>query len=118
MKTEKLTCENGQMPDGPICPACGKERGPSGADGGSWVHLPRCEKCDEIVVTHYKSFQGVKSVTVYDKNGIIHECKKLTCENCGGDWDGIERLDPVAAFAHGIDETAELCEKCIEPIGS
>lgn len=34
-------CPNALLPDGPICPACGGERAPSGCDGGSWVHLGR-----------------------------------------------------------------------------
>ena len=33
-------CPNGLLPDGPECPRCGGERGPSGVDGGSWVHCP------------------------------------------------------------------------------
>lgn len=33
-----LSCKNGLLPDGPICPKCGKQRAPSGVDGGSWVH--------------------------------------------------------------------------------
>jgi len=36
IRSEK--CPNGLTPDGPICPRCGKRRGPSGVDGGSWVH--------------------------------------------------------------------------------
>jgi len=31
-------CEDGLTPDGPVCPRCGGPRGPSGVDGGSWVH--------------------------------------------------------------------------------
>lgn len=35
-------CPNALLPDGPICPRCGGPRAPSGVDGGSWVHFPRC----------------------------------------------------------------------------
>lgn len=31
-------CPDALLPDGPVCPRCGKRRGPSGIDGGSWVH--------------------------------------------------------------------------------
>lgn len=34
-------CQDGQLPDGPECPCCGKERAPSGIDGGSWVHVEK-----------------------------------------------------------------------------
>ncbi len=34
----KVECPNALLPDGPICPRCGERRGPSGVDGGSWVH--------------------------------------------------------------------------------
>lgn len=34
-------CPDGLTPDGDECPRCGAERGASGADGGSWVHLRR-----------------------------------------------------------------------------
>lgn len=37
-------CPDGLTPDGPACPRCGGPRGPSGVDGGSWVHIqPRPE---------------------------------------------------------------------------
>jgi len=32
-------CPNALLPDGPVCPRCGGRRGPSGVDGGSWVHF-------------------------------------------------------------------------------
>lgn len=32
-------CPDGLTPDGPICPKCGGRRGPSGIDGGTWVHF-------------------------------------------------------------------------------
>lgn len=32
-------CADGALPDGPVCPRCGAARGPSGVDGGTWVHL-------------------------------------------------------------------------------
>lgn len=32
-------CPDGLLPDGESCPNCGHLRGPSGVDGGSWVHL-------------------------------------------------------------------------------
>ena len=31
-------CPDALLPDGPTCPRCGGRRGPSGIDGGSWVH--------------------------------------------------------------------------------
>lgn len=31
-------CPDGLLPDGENCPRCGERRGPSGVDGGSWVH--------------------------------------------------------------------------------
>lgn len=31
-------CPDGLTPDGEICPRCGGRRGPSGVDGGTWVH--------------------------------------------------------------------------------
>lgn len=34
-------CPDALLPDGPTCPRCGGPRGPSGVDGGSWVHFPR-----------------------------------------------------------------------------
>ncbi len=33
-----VECPNNLLPDGPVCPKCGGRRGPSGIDGGSWVH--------------------------------------------------------------------------------
>jgi hypothetical protein len=33
-------CPDALLPDGPVCPRCGGHRGPSGIDGGSWVHCP------------------------------------------------------------------------------
>ena len=36
---KKEKCPDALLPDGPICPKCGQERGPSGINGGSWVHL-------------------------------------------------------------------------------
>jgi hypothetical protein len=36
IKQEK--CPDALTPDGPVCPRCGGRRGPSGVDGGSWVH--------------------------------------------------------------------------------
>lgn len=32
-------CPDALLPDGPRCPRCFGERGPSGIDGGSWVHI-------------------------------------------------------------------------------
>ncbi len=32
------SCPDGLLPDGPICPRCGKNRAPSGIGGGTWVH--------------------------------------------------------------------------------
>lgn len=34
-------CPDGLTPDGPTCPRCGGHRGPSGIDGGTWVHCPK-----------------------------------------------------------------------------
>ena len=36
--TPEAPCPNALLPDGPVCPRCGGRRGPSGVDGGSWVH--------------------------------------------------------------------------------
>lgn len=36
---EDAPCPDGLLPDGEICPRCGGKRGPSGIDGGSWVHI-------------------------------------------------------------------------------
>lgn len=33
-------CPDGLLPDGEICPRCGGRRGPSGVEGGTWVHYP------------------------------------------------------------------------------
>ena len=41
LSAEGPQCENGLLPDGPVCPRCGGPRGPSGVDGGSWVHMLR-----------------------------------------------------------------------------
>ena len=41
-------CPNGLTPDGPVCPRCGGNRGPSGVDGGSWVHCPPSSVQSEI----------------------------------------------------------------------
>jgi hypothetical protein len=43
-RAEQPRCADAQLPDGPVCPACGGPRAPSGVDGGSWVHFPRAEK--------------------------------------------------------------------------
>ena len=40
----KMSCKDGQLPDGPICPVCGGERLPSGIGGGTWVHIISSEK--------------------------------------------------------------------------
>lgn len=37
-------CEENLPPDGPVCPRCGYRRRPSGANGGSWVHVPPTER--------------------------------------------------------------------------
>ena len=41
LQTSSEQCPNGLLPDGPICPKCGEKRGPSGVDGGSWIHVKR-----------------------------------------------------------------------------
>lgn len=38
MQPDHVPCPNALLPDGPVCPRCGKDRAPSGIDGGSWVH--------------------------------------------------------------------------------
>jgi hypothetical protein len=38
---EPTKCPDGLLPDGETCPRCGGNRGPSGIDGGTWVHFPR-----------------------------------------------------------------------------
>jgi hypothetical protein len=38
-RPDDRACEDGALPDGPICPKCGQDRGPSGVGGGTWVHL-------------------------------------------------------------------------------
>lgn len=38
-KAQSEECPNNLLPDGPVCPRCGKKRAPSGVDGGSWVHF-------------------------------------------------------------------------------
>lgn len=38
-RPDDRTCEDGVLPDGSICPKCGRDRGPSGVGGGTWVHL-------------------------------------------------------------------------------
>lgn len=70
-----MKCSNGLLPDGPTCPGCGKERGPSGVDGGSWVHMPTCDNCDKVVMitTSWKGNVRIKK-TITDKNGEIHQC--------------------------------------------
>lgn len=35
---EKDICPDGLLPDGAVCPRCGKRRGASGVDRGTWVH--------------------------------------------------------------------------------
>lgn len=35
----KNICPDGLLPDGVVCPRCGKRRGPSGINGGTWVHF-------------------------------------------------------------------------------
>lgn len=35
---EAQKCPDALLPDGDKCPRCGGRRGPSGVDGGSWVH--------------------------------------------------------------------------------
>lgn len=37
-EVEPKKCQDGLLPDGPVCPACGGRRGPSGVDRGTWVH--------------------------------------------------------------------------------
>lgn len=37
-------CPDGLLPDGPTCPRCGGKRGPSGVDGGTWVHYQQAEQ--------------------------------------------------------------------------
>ncbi len=32
-------CQDGLLPDGPVCPRCGGNRAPSGVDRGTWVHF-------------------------------------------------------------------------------
>lgn len=39
-KHPTLNCEDGQLPDGPVCPSCHGPRAPSGIGGGTWVHFP------------------------------------------------------------------------------
>lgn len=38
-ETGENDCPDGLLPDGNICPRCGKRRGPSGIAGGTWVHF-------------------------------------------------------------------------------
>ena len=45
-------CPDALLPDGPVCPRCGKPRGASGVGGGSWVHMP--EGIDRASTHWYK----------------------------------------------------------------
>jgi hypothetical protein len=40
-KREQSKCPDGLLPDGPVCPRCGGNRGPSGVDGGTWIHYTK-----------------------------------------------------------------------------
>lgn len=39
LSLDRGACPDGELPDGPTCPSCGRPRGPSGVDRGTWVHL-------------------------------------------------------------------------------
>jgi hypothetical protein len=53
-ENDGICCPDALLPDGEICPRCGKTRAPSGAGGGSWVHYDR----SKARVTTYR--YGVK----------------------------------------------------------
>jgi hypothetical protein len=42
-------CPDALLPDGDTCPRCGWRRGPSGAGGGSWVHVRESGATADVV---------------------------------------------------------------------
>lgn len=77
-------CADGQLPDGPVCPACGKERAPSGVDGGSWVH--KLEPCADLVLSmdEYQSAALELAILrggVFDKQVLIYRTLGLSGES-------------------------------------
>jgi hypothetical protein len=62
----KLNCPDNLLPDGETCPRCSGPRGPSGVDGGSWVHLDTAS--DRIVCTEYSFGKWTKTVLA---NGVV-----------------------------------------------
>lgn len=43
-------CPDGLLPDGPVCPRCGRNRAPSGIDGGTWVHFDGAQRVNGVPV--------------------------------------------------------------------
>jgi hypothetical protein len=65
---EGAACPDALLPDGPVCPRCGKPRAASGINGGSWVHFPGST----------------------EQPGAAPEQGGEVCQECGG--DGIEAM--------------------------
>lgn len=75
-------CPDALLPDGEICPRCGKLRAPSGVDGGSWVHVDT--SADAVVSSEYSGGKLTKTTLA---NGVVirpkeaqspteHECEE------------------------------------------
>ncbi len=64
-------CPDALLPDGDICPRCGGPRGPSGVDGGSWVHISTAP--DRVVSSEYSRGVLVREVLA---NGVIIKYKR------------------------------------------
>jgi hypothetical protein len=62
----KPDCPDDLFPGGEICPRCGGPRGPSGCNGGEWVHLDTAP--DRVVCTSYSLGKWTKTVLA---NGVV-----------------------------------------------
>lgn len=87
-------CPNNILPDGPVCPRCGEERAPSGADGGSWVHFP---KERQGVTTHYSGGRKIKET--YPDGRVVHFQKETKPRSS---YD--EHLCQWEVWIHGASE--------------
>jgi len=81
-----MTCKDGQIPDGPICPVCGGKRGPSGIGGGTWVHIID-KPAPYVVCLHLATG---RAFTLNREYGLVDLCltDQKKPKNYVSFWDG------------------------------
>lgn len=95
-------CPDGLLPDGPTCPRCGGKRGPSGVDGGSWVHYG----------TSAAPVEAVRALLTDEQIKRIHDRCACLPDMVGRNdqWPEILRFARAIEAALGIPASAQAGE--------